>query len=50
MTTKEIPMSKGQKGNKEAKKPKQKKGPAAPIVPAEVPARRPEQGGGSGRA
>jgi hypothetical protein len=30
-------MSKGQRGNKEAKKPKQKKAPAAPIPPAEVP-------------
>jgi hypothetical protein len=41
-----MQMSKGQKGNKEAKKPKQKKVPATPIGPAEVPARRPGQGGG----
>jgi hypothetical protein len=47
LPTKEMQMSKGQKGNKEAKKPKQKKGPAAPIVPAEVPVRRPGQGGGA---
>jgi hypothetical protein len=40
-----MQMSKGQKGNKEAKKPKQKKVPPAPIGPAEVPARRPGQGG-----